>query len=179
VLADLESEGYAGRAIVVPACAVNAPHRRDRVWIIARSLAHTEQQRLQGHVEQQTESSDAPSGCSTDTTVADTDSSGMEGSRSEQQTARSSRAGEDVAHSEVERTQGLRSSGVEESPAYAGQEVPLCRHERIGSSYWETEPAVGRVADGIPNRVDRLKGLGNAIVPQVAYELIRHLETDG
>ena len=121
VLADLESEGYAGRAIVVPACAVNAPHRRDRVWIIAKSLAH----------------------------------------------------------SEIKRTQGLRPSGVEESPAYAGQEVPLCRYERIGSSYWETEPAVGRVADGIPNRVDRIRGLGNAIVAQVAYEIIKELERNG
>lgn len=33
---------------------------------------------------------------------------------------------------------------------------------------WETEPDVGRVADGISNRVDRLRGLGNAVVPQVA-----------
>ena len=38
---------------------------------------------------------------------------------------------------------------------------------------WTTEPGVGRVAHGIPNRVDRLKGLGNAIVPQVAYEIIK------
>jgi DNA (cytosine-5)-methyltransferase 1 len=34
--------------------------------------------------------------------------------------------------------------------------------------WWEFEPSVGRVANGIPDRVDRLKGLGNAIVPQVA-----------
>ena len=34
--------------------------------------------------------------------------------------------------------------------------------------WWQVEPNVGRVADGIPNRVDRLKGLGNAVVPQVA-----------
>jgi hypothetical protein len=37
---------------------------------------------------------------------------------------------------------------------------------------WAVEPAVGRVAHGIPRRVDRLKGLGNAIVPQVAAEII-------
>jgi hypothetical protein len=36
---------------------------------------------------------------------------------------------------------------------------------------WQTEPDVGRVADGIPARVDRLRGLGNAVVPQLA-ELI-------
>ena len=35
VLSDLESEGYETRTFVIPACSVNAPHRRDRVWIIA------------------------------------------------------------------------------------------------------------------------------------------------
>ena len=39
---------------------------------------------------------------------------------------------------------------------------------RTISSWWEVEPAVGRVADGVPARVDRLAGLGNAVVPQVA-----------
>jgi DNA (cytosine-5)-methyltransferase 1 len=38
---------------------------------------------------------------------------------------------------------------------------------------WSAEPNVGRVAHGIPRRVDRLRGLGNAIVPQVAYEIIK------
>jgi len=35
-------------------------------------------------------------------------------------------------------------------------------------NYWATEPNVGRLVDGIPNRVDRLKCLGNAVVPQIA-----------
>ena len=40
--------------------------------------------------------------------------------------------------------------------------------EYAGWEWWETEPDVGRVAHGIPSRVDRLRGLGNAVVPQVA-----------
>ena len=148
VLADLEAEGYACRAVVVPACAVNAPHRRDRVWVVANDVAHSGSGRRQ--------------------------SGELQAGRNE-----SGLCGTDVADTSTERTQGLRSSRVGESSAHAGQEVPVCGYERIGSSYWETEPAVGRVADGLPNRVDRLKGLGNAIVPQVAYELIRHLEVHG
>ena len=38
---------------------------------------------------------------------------------------------------------------------------------------WTVEPSVGRVAHGIPNRVDRLKGLGNAVVPQIPAVLGR------
>ena len=39
--------------------------------------------------------------------------------------------------------------------------------------YWHREPSVGRMVYGIPNQSHRLRGLGNAIVPQVAYELMR------
>ena len=45
------------------------------------------------------------------------------------------------------------------------------------SSWWEAEPGMGRVVDGLPGRVDRLKGLGNAIVPQVAFELFKAVES--
>lgn len=47
VLADLEREAYTVRTFVIPACAVNAPHRRDRVWIVAHACGG----RLQGGVE--------------------------------------------------------------------------------------------------------------------------------
>ena len=50
-----------------------------------------------------------------------------------------------------------------------------CRTSRLSKfkneSWWGVEPSVGRVANGIPRRVDRFKGLGNAIVPQIAYQI--------
>jgi DNA (cytosine-5)-methyltransferase 1 len=48
---------------------------------------------------------------------------------------------------------------------------------RLTNWYWKVEPDVGRVADGIPNRVDRLRGLGNAVVPQVAEYIGRLITT--
>ncbi len=47
----------------------------------------------------------------------------------------------------------------------------------VDSGWWTVEPDVGRVADGVPRRVDRLRGLGNAVVPQVA-ELVGRMIMD-
>jgi len=191
VLADLEAQDYATGTVVLPACSQNALHRRDRVWIIARNARDSTSDRG-SQIRQVSGRSDSnPRGICADVAHSEcqpvrdkgsgqdaSETSSSKGELRERQRIWSdpSECSTDVAHSEVERTQGLRPSGIEESHPYAGQEVPLCRYERIGSSYWETEPAVGRVADGIPHRVDRLKGLGNAIVPQVAYEIIRHFD---
>ena len=48
--------------------------------------------------------------------------------------------------------------------------------KRTFSTYWTVEPDVGRVANGIPSRVDRLRGLGNAIVPQVAALIMEKIK---
>ena len=57
----------------------------------------------------------------------------------------------------------------------------LCNVSRGHHPGWATEPELGRVAYGVPDRVDRLKGLGNAIVPQIAQQIARtlkpHVET--
>jgi len=42
--------------------------------------------------------------------------------------------------------------------------------------HWIVEPNVGRVAHGVPSRVDRLKGLGNAVVPQIPELIARRLK---
>ena len=48
----------------------------------------------------------------------------------------------------------------------------------VGWQWWEVEPNVGRVANGVPSRVDRLRGLGNAVVPQVAEVIGRLVISD-
>ena len=65
-------------------------------------------------------------------------------------------------------SQGLQGRS---RPALSGRQI-ADGHAR-SSHWWATEPAIHRVANGIPNRSHRLKALGNAVVPQIP-ELIGH-----
>ena len=47
---------------------------------------------------------------------------------------------------------------------------------RRNGQQWQSEPDVGRVVAGVSRRVDRLKGRGNAIVPQVAFEIFKAID---
>ena len=159
ILSDLEGEGYQTRAFIIPACGIDAPHKRDRVWIIAHANSEGESDGPinEGPRPRQLElMADPDSGFSTVT----------------QQAVQAGRAtiissSKDVADSESERVQRLWSSGEQKPHTYAGQKLSLCGSERPRPAYWEAEPGMGRVVDGIPNRVDRIKGLGNAVVPMV------------
>ena len=133
VLLDLEAQGYASRTFIVPACGVDAPHRRDRVWIIAHTDSHRE-----------------PNG----------PVNGSQGQRLDVGNASSG----------GQRRDNGRWAGQE--PENRGQDVADTDRKRgQAPQQWLTEPPVGRVAHGIPKRVDRLRGLGNAIVPQIAMKI--------
>lgn len=132
VLGSLDALGYDAEWHCIPACAVGAPHRRDRVWI----MAHSEGARLEG---------------ARDVTGAD---------RCGQETGLPGCSGEDVARSRCVSERG--SAGSRETKSRGAFS------EFTGSNWWSVEPDVGRVAHGIPHRVDRLRGLGNAIIPQIA-----------
>ena len=71
---------------------------------------------------------------------------------------------------------------VEREPTPGPVSQPAMRTGRsftVGQD-WPNEPGVGRVADGVPNRVDRLKCLGNAVVPQQFYPIFRAIaEVEG
>lgn len=129
VLADLEAEGYECGTVVLPACAVNAPHRRDRVWVVAdASLPRLEEREKQP-------------------------------ARPECQTAK----------------RGGNAGGKRREPFTRLGGVADGLPGRL-DGHFDAEPAIPRVATGIPNRAARLKAMGNAIVPQVAYQILKAID---
>ena len=143
-LSDLESIGYSAVPFVIPAGAVSAPHRRDRAWIVAyadRAGQHT----------------------------------GQGGKQNCRNKARhdTGRRGADVA--DASSTRGAAGLPGQDERQKRHAEKPNHRSHRqfrwSASDNWATEPDVGRVADGVPNRAHRLKALGNAVVPQVVTQI--------
>jgi DNA (cytosine-5)-methyltransferase 1 len=165
VLFDLESEGYSTRTFIVPACGVNAPHRRDRLWIIARIVGDTKHNGSLATEIGRINEEDARRS--------------QEGSEITEQSSGASRSGHDetlsrpnnVAYSVSTRLQRGAQSGNACGSRAQRNEQSSRRSKLTDGQNWLVEPNVGRVAHGIPRRVDRLKGLGNAIVPQIAMNI--------
>ena len=186
VLSDLEGEGYAARPFIVPACAADAPHRRDRVWIIARNVGDTQNERhnsgsdtqRKGSTDQQEQRLGVwskPSGSGQNVAYASrlhSNGSGehtQQGQRQEPQLG-DSRGTDNVANTNGSQQQRRRVPGrIHKEHAKPNGRSDTSRQQT--AQFWLAEPAVGRVAHGIPRRVDRLRGLGNAIVPQIAMQI--------
>ena len=170
VQADLEREHYEVRKFVLPAVAVDARHRRDRIILIAYSNSpavwNLPERQAQGRDNiqagrQAITPHDGPS-----QSMANTNSScelQQEGGQQEIGGWSGNSSEEDVANSYgegLEIGQGFRDHAQSELSTIARSG---CEDRAV----WSAEPCVGRVADGVPNRVDRIKGLGNAVVPQL------------
>lgn len=189
VLADLEGEGYAARAFVIPACAVDAPHRRDRVWVVAHSQSAGKRREV-GNIREKDGGQgrtllQQPDGASEGAAKIMADAQGFGGGAFGQEVNEPQRAngfsgsGERI-HSNAD------SAGREkfDTPSLAAREGHGSRTSFEGrpAARWTAEPAVGRVAHGIPRRVDRLKSLGNAVVPKIpemiGYGLLWSMDHD-
>lgn len=161
VLRDLMAIGFDAEWHCIPATYVGAPHRRDRIWIVAWP------------------SDDRPAGWLTEHGLSDAHGRGLEKfaqSDGGAETGRQGTLGHDalrlrdpVADAERAGLEGHAGHGKERRfalPAGSAATARLRSGEHAGG-WWAAEPHVGRVADGIPARVDRLKGLGNSCVPQI------------
>jgi len=270
VCLDLETQGYATQSFIIPACSVEAPHKRDRIWILGKLMADTESNGEDGVL--RTTESEHDQG---DTRMESSSSSDGRSEREVSQDVANSKKLEDHEHDNGERTQQDRehrvsqqsggegslggkedvahtsserlergvsgddqggqewqavsrsedqqdemgadtrcSSGLstEEDVSYSNSEglqgseeagdTQESREEREqlasgqdsslskghtepqlggmadgvsprldGHLGFEREPSIPRVATGIPNRVNRLKTLGNSIVPQIVYNI--------
>ena len=178
---DLEREGYAVQPLLIPACAVGAPHRRDRIWFIAHrtnvgTSSHTDGDRytscgtscriekerreraaMSGQRGGRCERFNGLDGFSRD--VTDTNSKGLQG----------------------ERIYGKHSETKKES--FNKQSFGCIR------TTWQNFPTQSPICigdDGISGRLDGItfskwrqesvKAYGNAIVPRVAYEIFKAIE---
>jgi DNA (cytosine-5)-methyltransferase 1 len=139
VLRSLAAVGYDAEWHCIPASAVGAPHRRDRIWIVAYPNCEQQQSMLGGRGAER--SAAAASAGSVDFNV--------------------SGGGRDGAWSQDVADAGCFATQIQIVGKLAAIPLPQ-RH-----TWWETEPDVGRVVDGVPARLDRLKALGNAVVPQI------------
>ena len=182
VQADLEREHYEVRKFVLPAVAVDARHRRDRIILIAYSNSpavwNLPERQAQGRDNLQAGRQAITPDNGPSQSMANSYGKGLEIGQDlrenhEQELSPSERSGserrEDVANSHGTRGEaGL--SGQEPWQEGNSGELDHQGHQqswREEVREWPAEPCVGRVADGVPNRVDRIKGLGNAVVPQL------------
>lgn len=178
VLSDLEGIGYAAGTIVVPACAVDAPHRRDRVWIVA----HDEERRGGAGLRQVETEQDGHQPSNGGGNVADSTPGGLgENGSTSRQAGHADECGKAVPDARCELLE-RRERESAEKPAQWEPEPGLGRvahgiPEGLDGTpcVFEAEPQIPRVAHGIKNRVQRLKALGNAIVPSVAYQIIKSM----
>jgi len=155
VCSDLEAEGFEVQSFIIPAAGVGAPHKRERVWIVGYSKHNgsltSKIKRRDNKINDRTE----------------------EGKNTTLEPERTSGSRNNVTLENTRRKLYERSSIGKENEDETRKEITN-QHQRSGSSSWgswQSEPDVGRVANGVPQRAHRLRGLGNAIVPQIAEEI--------
>ena len=181
ILRDLAKAGYDAEWFMLRASDMGAPHRRERLFIVA----YTQHRGLSQNGEESKISIGEEFGNNgKDRAVANTNCHRWhQDEHGELESVSSNRAqkrqgtmantnGTRLSNPTCKQFSGILRSQKAPPGSVFGRGMPTERRN------WAVEPEVGRVAHGVPARVDRLKGLGNAVVPQIA-EYIGRLMLEG
>ena len=195
VIKDLESEDYSVRPFSISASSIGANHQRERIWIVAYSernglLAAEKQRSFEKTISNQSKGKNDTLNVERTSSVSET-SSDVENSRRSQWPRAELREENENETREGDANQHQRSSSPSSSDVANTNDERLQRQWQsrnqftsnfnsscessdegqgtVGQGWWESEPNMGRVAHGIPKRVDRLKSIGNSLVPQIPY----------
>ncbi len=164
----LESQGYAVQPIIIPACAVGAPHRRNRLWLIAHSdtyrapVVRTRNGDTHGQRDNQTEKSrrnheQYGANCNFEKIPADAHSQGLARSQPD---------------SDIEPIRSAKKKWRAITEALGNSS--LWANAGLNDSY--SKPLLLGGVDGIPDKLDKRIGrIGNAVVPQVVYQIIKRM----
>lgn len=201
VCADLENEGYTVQAFIIPACAVDAPHRRDRCAIVAWNSNSRDRDAWAEREVEKRENAE-PTGICENVAHAKSTECERERRKAWKWRAKPRCCGNDVSDTDhrsralrgnwelpaVEETQGQRTNHRGRAPEYVtgewratqpglgGVADGISRWMDRGMSApgcWMDEPDIPRITDKKEHRTDRLKCLGNAVVPQQFYPVFR------
>jgi DNA (cytosine-5)-methyltransferase 1 len=173
VCSDLEAEGYEVEPVIIPACAVDAPHRRDRVWILAHARNMCGRHGFADGFGGNGERKDEKKIRATAATSASGPGKKPE-TMADSERIRLERAGNEASiRKKAKDTGGKGRESSQASKIASGSHGSRSGPWKSLEANWPTESGICRVSHGVRNRVDRIKSLGNAIVPQVAAEIIR------
>lgn len=175
VHSELEAEGYEVQSFLLPACGVGAPHRRDRIWFVA----YSKHSRYKTEREEKKETRGVPQEHREEMGGGEFNRANI--SRSKMEGNASDSSGERLQRNE------LNGSLAGEERKHDNSRLPASELHKIKN--WEQFPTQSPICsgdDGIPSKLDNItfskwrresiKGYGNAIVPQVVYQIFKAIQ---
>lgn len=190
VLNDLENEGFKSQCIIIPASGIGAWHQRKRIWIVANNISNSNKRNVQTGCERQWgiceenkrkgTSNNATSVCET---ISNSNNNGSyrsqrnatKQSSNEQKDRLSFGDDKDVSNTSSERSQGCGIQHNLEGEQRSEEFAAKTSSERQ-QTWWETQSEFCGVPNGVSYELDkdrsnRIKSLGNSIVPQIARQI--------